>query len=284
MIRLAIESARGSMELPSFGTNGVVFAPGPAGLGIPPDLTEWEESPAGGGRLRSVRAGMRDATLPVTILGQSSDEVREFAEQLRRVTRAAAKPVFVVTLTNGERYKLPFIRVGGGEDGLPYEGATELDWALEVRCGAPYWVSERSRQIGPIRVESSEGLLPDLAELHVSHSNAFGEINILNTGDVESPVTWVITGPGGPVSVDVDGAGFTLTDPLDVGEVITVEYRNRTWSVTDQTGANRYALLGTAPKFPRLQPGTSRATISMTAATPESSVAGYYQVRRELIL
>lgn len=282
---MRIDSDAGSMPLKSFGVSGVIYAPDARGLGLPPDLTEWTSSPAGGGRLRSHRIGMREGAIPVTILGESSDEVRDYAQRLRAVTRASVHPELVATLTTGEVYRLPFYRTGGGEDGLPYEEVLELDWEIEIRCPSPYWVADQPRQIGPVGISAETvGLLPDLARLQVSGSTALGSIDIENRGDVPSPATWIIRGPGGPVAIDVAGRGFVIDTVLEEDETITISRTGSVWTVADETGANRYSALGPAPKFPAIPPGRSVAAISMDGAGPTASIAGYFRVRRELVL
>lgn len=282
-MKLSIESGAGAVDLPLFDTHGFVYQPDPKGLGLTQRLVEWAESPAGGGRVKSSRVGMRDAELPVVILGDSSDEVRAMQGQLGRVL--STSPVLVVALDDGGKYRLPFEWVGGGNDSLPFEGATELELSITIRCPDPYWVSDDPVQIGPIGLTGEPvGLLPDLAELQVMGSSAFGDVQVENPGDAEAPVTWMITGPGGPATVELGGRGFVLDTVLEAGESVTVRKGDLGWTVTDQTGASRYADLGPAPKFPSIPVGESTGSVLMTNAGAGSSVAGFFRVLRRVVV
>jgi hypothetical protein len=285
MISLSIISDRGEIDLPGDATHGFVFQPGPKGLGVPTDVFEWQESPVQGARVRSRRVAMREAQWPIVILGDDTDDVRGMQRQLANITSPAANPAMVARYASGEVFRLPFVVVGGLEDTVEYEGATDLELELLVRCPNPFWVSEAPQQVGPVQTAAEDvGLLPDLAELPVGSSSAFGDLTVENAGDVESPVSWVLRGPGGPISVELGGRGFVFEDALAAGETVTITRTPRGWSVTDETGANRYASLGPAPKFPSIPVGVSTGTVQMVDAASGAMVAGYFYVLKKTVI
>lgn len=285
MIALSIASDRGVIDLPGDATHGFVFQPGPKGLGAPTDVFEWQESPVQGARVRSHRVALREAQWPILILGDDTDDVRALHRQLASMTAPDANPVMLARYDTGEVFRLPFVVVGGLEDGVEYEGATDIEVKLLVRCPNPFWVSETPETVGPINASSVDvGLLPDLAELHVGSSSAFGSLSVENTGDVESPVSWVLRGPGGPITIELGGRGFVFEDALAAGETVTITRTSQGWSVTDGTGANRYASLGPAPKFPSIPVGVSTGTIEMVDADTGAMVAGYFYVLRKTVI
>ncbi|WP_425836937.1 hypothetical protein [Microbacterium sp. PA5] len=287
MIEFSIESTAGTIPLATRGGNTTpyVFEPGVTGLGLPPDLFEWQESPVAGGRVRSHRVGMRDAEWPIVILGASQDEINTLANELARIIDYEADPQLVARYTTGEVWRLGFYRVGGADNPVAGWGDSHLRWVLSVRCPDPYWVSDVPVTIGPIGAEPVPvGLLPDLAELHVGKSSTFGAVTVENPGDAPSPVSWRISGPGGPTSVLLGGVGFTFETPLIAGEIVTIERGPLGWTILDQLGANRYADLGPAPKFPFVPKGSTEAVIQMDDLASGAAVTGFFKVKRKLVM
>ena len=285
MITFAIESAAGRVDLHTLGRRGVMFQPGVTGLGLPPDLFDWRDHPAGGGSARFHRVGMRDADWPLVLIADTPAELLALTRLLAAVIDPAAAPRLTATYDTGERYSLGFLRVGGGEDPVARFGETHLRWVLSVRCPNPWWISDQPVQIGPFGPSGeSRGLLPKLSRLQVKRSAVLGNVRVTNPGDVASPVTWVISGPGGPTQIAVGGRAFTLDTVLVEGEVVTVARDDLGWTVTDQSGANRYADLGWAPKFSAIPVGRSSASIQMASAGGGASVTGFFRVMRKLVV
>jgi hypothetical protein len=67
------------------------------------------------------------------------------------------------------------------------------------------------------------------------------------------------------------------------GETITVDTRPGQIPVVDQTGADRYELLGPAPKLFPFPGGTSTVTIDVQNATADTLVRGFYWPRVEVM-
>lgn len=256
-----------------------------AGLGVAPVSPRFLEGAGNGGIYQGERVGMRPLDLGVIILGEDRLHVGELIRDIANLVRARKNkplPKLVATYNTGEVFELPFVYVSGLE--LDYTEAlpTMYRAQLSLMCPDPFWTARDAVTFTIQNNALVEGLLPDLAELHVMASSAIGTVPISNPGDVEADVTWRITGPGGPVTVQVDGIGFVYDSALAEEEVVIVDGRQKT--VLDQDNVSQYANLGTAPKFPTLPAGPSNVFISMTdAVSGVSSVTGFYKPRREVI-
>lgn len=285
-VEFSIESTAGSIALASEIDQAGDFRlmKGTRGLGLPVDVVRLEDSASGGGSYRGHRVAMRDAVLVVEINGRSRSDTETKLRRLARCIDASASPQLVARYLDGSVYRLGFYRVGGGEDTYGDYGERTVEWELDVQCPDPYWLADEPVPIKVSQDGQVTGLLPELAELHVMPSSASGTVTVENPGDVPAPMTWRITGPGGPARVNVNGRGFVFEEPIGADEVITVERTRTGWRVTDQTGASRYPDLGPAPKFPSAPVGPTVVIASLENADPgTSSITGFFRPRRKLV-
>lgn len=253
------------------------------GFGVPTAIPRFVDSAGEGGTDRGGRTGMRDVDLPVEVRARSRQgmetNLRRLAAAFRRSSKG--KPMLQAAYATGEVFQLPFVYLSGAESTYQGDGPFVHEWPLSLRCPKPYWV-KRDAETFIVRNDSAVvGLLPDLSQLKVMRSQAIGSVTVENPGDVASPLTWILTGPGGPVHADIDGVGWTFKALLEEGDVITID--GVTKRVTDQLGRNRYSDMGPAPKFFQLPEGKTRINIQMENATLASRVTGSYKPRRELI-
>lgn len=261
--------------------------PGARGFGIPPTQNEVVEGAGDGAIPRFARRGERDIDIPVTIAGENRTEVhaaqRRLAAALRWKGPPAPLPRLQYTLESGAVYELGVYYVTGAETQIGERGGDSFCmWLLTLRAPDPYWVALNERSFTVRAGAGGRGLLPQLSKLRVSSSQVLGSITVNNPGDEESPVRWVVTGPGGPFQATLSGVGFVLDCDLDEGEQRIIDEKADPM-VSDGDGENKYTELGTAPKLFSIPPGLSTVDVLLTSATSDSLVVGLYRPRLEVV-
>jgi hypothetical protein len=167
--------------------------------------------------------------------------------------------------------------------GTDTDGRTKCLWTLNLLCESPYWTSDKAISYAIRAANAGHGLLPLLSRLQLSSSQTIGTVIIENPGDVDAFPVWTLRGPGDAnfTATRNDGAQFVFTAPLASNEVITIDTLTKT--VTDQTGANRYIDLGTAPKLFSVPKGSSQISVVMTGTSSATLISMYFNPRQELI-
>lgn len=246
-----------------------------------PDLY-FVESAADGGRLRFARREMRELDIPILVSGADRGDVEQGLRQLSRMMhwKTGPLPRIIFRLDSGARYELEVHLVASSETddvALEHESAH----LLTFRAPDPYWSAMDAVEIPALVAASADPFLPYLSRLQVGASQVLGSVLVENPGDVSSPVVWVIKGPADSVSITrADGVGFGL-DAISVGETVTVDTRAKT--VRDQAGANRYGLLGPAPKLFHVPGGSTVIGVQAVGATSATRVSGYFYPRIEVV-
>lgn len=262
--------------------------PGARGFGVPPETLALLEGAGEGGTPRNVHVGPRDIDLPITIIGENRGDVLEKQRRLRKALRwrpgtSQPMPKLRFALYAGEIFEIGVTYAGGAETQIgPMGSDTHTTWLLTLRAPKPYWVSVD--QLVAFDLSSSgagRGLLPQLSRLQLSSSQVLGDVTVNNPGDVEAPLDWIITGPGGPLTATYGDDSFIIEAELEAGESRIID--GTLGTIVDEFGDNRYTDLGTAPKFFKLRDGISSINVTFTSATSESRVVGLYRPRRELV-
>lgn len=281
-VELSIErSGYESIPLPLRGDYPFLFQPGTAGTGAPPVVLRFAESAGEGASFQGSRTTKRPLDLEVLIQGNARKSTGELVRQLTVLVsteRNRPQPRLVARLAGGMTLELPFVYSSGLETNYGEALPVAYPAPLSLICPAPFWTARDAIPIGPIRAASiAPELLSDLAAIPLASSTAFGEVVFENPGDVETPVIWRVTGPGGPISVVIDGEGFTIDQVLEAGEVRFVDTAMKT--ITDAAGVDRYEDFGPVPRFPMIPRGTVTIEVSMDDATEASEVAGFIRPR-----
>jgi hypothetical protein len=250
-----------TIPLSTGGEGDFVLTSGVVGLGVPPVAPRFVDSAFDGGLFRGKRYAMRNIDLPILIRGTSRDDMEEKITLLATaVDDVKGVPLLRVRYTPGTDYKIPFVYVSG----LELSGAKSSKWHTEVvlslRCAQPFW----------------EAITTETFEWYSGSS-----VSVTNNGDVSTPLTWDITGPG-TFTFSLTGQSWTLND-VPSGTSIQVRASNNAFTVRDGSGANAYALLGPAPKFFDLPPGTSSIGVSVSGKTSATSVEGSFLERRKAL-
>jgi hypothetical protein len=281
MVSLFLQGTNGD-EIALDGNDDFVLQTGLRGLGLPTTDVRIVQSAADGGTWRGTRRGIRELDVPIAIIGTSPIDVEN---KLRRLANALSdrylEPVLRADYDTGESWSIPVHYASGAETSFGDDaGQYFCIWPMTWQAPDPYWTSNEA--IGfSVRSEAGLTFLPELQELHVASSQALGTINIENPGDVAAFPTWTIQGPCTAVEITLDGVGFTYDETLIAGDTIVISSRAAT--VVDETGANKYSFLGSAPKLFTIPPGTSSVSITATGADSNTVISGYFNPRREVI-
>jgi hypothetical protein len=255
---------------------------GVTGLGLPSVTAQWVEGAGDGATFRGSRALPRDIDLPVSILAKDRDHLKDLTSDLILALSRECTLRFVED--DGTSWYTKVHRVGGGQYvyGGDTVGARELQTVLTVRAGDPYWTSGSALQ-AKVSAKTIRGLLPRLVNLQVSTSQAIGKMNLENPGNADAYPTWYAHGPGDNFkAVSPVGEVLHWTGSLLVGESLAIDTKNA--SVVDNTGANRYAELASAPRLWRIPPGNHVAEVSFQNTTADSRVECTWRPRRWAVI
>ncbi|MGW5130886.1 phage distal tail protein [Streptomyces sp. NPDC004135] len=273
------------IDLDEIETKGVGFQvkAGMTGLGLPPVSVQWLEGAGDGATYRATRVQSRDIDLPIEILANDRVELQTQLSRLALVLAGGC--TLVLDEGNGVTWSTDVHRVGGGEYayGTDTIGEREFSTVLTLRAGDPYFTSseQQVRTVGGNTAASA--FLSGLVAMPVSPSQAIGEITLTNTGDASAYPVWEVTGPGDTfVATSPTGETLRWTGTLTAGQKLIVDTRKGT--VVDGTGANRYDLLDTAPRFWTVQPGTSTAVASLLNTTTASRITCSWYPRKWMVV
>lgn len=261
-----------------------VLATGVQGFGIPPTEVRIAESAANGGVWRNTKRGVRDIDLPIVTLGSNRQDVENKLRRLANVLQDTKGPTAIVaSFSDGTAYQLLAHYTGGG-DATYGEDANSFfaRWVISLQAPQPFWESVTPTNY-TLQLSAGRGLIRDtsLSKLRLSGQYGFGDVTLVNPGDVVAYPTWVINGPADSVSVSLAGVGFVYEDAIAADETITIDTFAGT--VRSQTGANKYASLAPAPKLFTLKPGTQTVTIAAPGATEATRISGNFKPRREVL-
>lgn len=273
------------IDLDEIETKGVGFQvkAGVTGLGLPPVSVQWLEGAGDGATYRATRVQARDIDLPIEILANDRAELQAQLSRLALVLAGGC--TLVLDEGNGVTWSTDVHRVGGGEYayGADTIGEREFSTVITLRAGDPYFTSSE-QQVRTVGGNSATGaFLSSLAAMNVAPSQAIGEITLINSGDASAYPVWEVTGPG-DTFVATSAAGETLrwNGTLTAGQKLIVDTRKGT--VVDGTGANRYDLLATAPRFWTVPPGTSTAVASLLNTTTASRITCSWYPRKWMVV
>jgi hypothetical protein len=254
------------------------------GLGIPPTSVRIDESASDGGVWRNSKRGIRAIDIPITILGTSRQDVEEKMRRLARLVQDTKGPTIIrANYASGEEWDLMAHYVGGSESQYGDDGGEKwINWVLSFQAPDPFWTRTISESYFLGTGATGRSLIPNLAEMRVSSSQAIGVLEIENSGDVPAYPRWQIAGPIDVLTVTAqDGREFVYDGPILLGETIFIDTINGT--VTDSSGANMYQNLGPSPKLFSIPAGVTSLTVSATGADEDSLISMFYQPRKEVV-
>jgi len=267
-----------------FDDESFVLNPGMSGFGIPNTSVRIAQSAGDGGVWRHSKRDIRELDIPVTIFGSDRNEVQEKLRRLAKITQDKTGPTqLIATYSDSKQLKLEMHYVAGGESkwGGDDSGVTWCRWVLSFRAPQPYWVSTSTESFSIRSGNTGRGLLPELSKLKVSSSSSLGIVIVSSSADVEAYPVWTITGPVTDFVASNGTQSFSIPGAIDSGQTIYVN--TQTGEVTDNSGANLYSRLGTAPKLFPIQPGTTTIEVTGLATDNNTRIVCDYALRYEVV-
>lgn len=282
---LEVESAGGALTLgPQSGVRAGLKV---RGLGMPGVSLQWFEGAGDGRSFRGGRTLSRVVDMPVKITGANRTQVLQRYSAFARIFVLENAPVTLTLELDGEGWRADVVRTGGGDYtmGENTDGSTWLSTVLTVEAGDPYWTRVNSEA----RVITPGGLgIPligpgqSLAQLRMSNTEGSGAVEFTNSGDVEAWPTWRVLPPfqafefqRGPLVLEWSQPATKTDGWIDVDSMAG--------TVKDETGANRYDGLASAPKFFSIPNGTSMASVLLTAASADTRVNVAWHPRKVVL-
>ncbi|GAB2329226.1 phage distal tail protein [Streptomyces variabilis] len=280
--QLRLETARDALDLNGVADTSFGFqaTAGLTGFGLPAVSAQWLEAAGDGARWRGQRVLSRDIDIPLDIVGRDRRHLRELVSRLARAM--ADEMTFVVVDDEKVRWSTAVYRTGGGDIDLA-ESQRDVQTVVTVRAADPYFTASTvaTQTIGGD--QGTTPLLSSLVAVPLAASQAIGEMTLENSGDAPAYPVWEVHGPGSILEVvSPTGEALRWNGRLAAGEKLIVDTRQGT--VTDQTGANRYADVGTAPRFWTIPAGTTTATVTLLDTTAASKVVCSWRPRKWMVI
>ncbi|MGW3323878.1 phage tail family protein [Streptomyces virginiae] len=285
MAKLLLENGRDTLnlnEVAEVGT-GVQARTGASGLGLPPVAARWLEGAGDGAKYRGRRVLARDIDIPLDIVGRDRNHFKRLTSRLAQML---AGPCTLRMLEDDDTdWHTEVVRTGGGDYlyGVDTTGNKDLQTVITFRAGDPYWTSSRASQATVGAVIGGSSFVSSFLSMPVASSQAIGSMTLENTGDALAYPVWTIVGPGDHfLAVSPTGERLKWDGELLAGQQLTIDTRNGT--VLDQSGANRYSELDTAPRFWSIEPGVSTAEASLLNVTAASKIVCTWRPRKWLVV
>lgn len=257
---------------------------GLTGVGIPPTEVRIDPSAAEGGIWRFTRKGVRVIDLPVFVSASSNIALESKLRRLSKVLQdRLGGTILRATYANGEQWDIVGHYAGGAETQFGSDAGSEwARWVITFQCPDPFWtrLSSESYYLGT--GATGRSIIPNLAELRISSSQAIGQLNVENSGDVGSYPIWEVRGPVDSFQmVSQLGETFSYSGQILTGNKVIVNTKEGT--VVDQTGANKYANLGASPRLFQIPAGNSQLSVTATGADANTLISMFYQPRKEVL-
>lgn len=247
------------------------------GRGLPPVVFEEDQVPGrAGSRVRAVRHGTRELTLPLRITAATRSQLWTTLRDLALAfdpTRGDGRVRFTTEVGDQRevvcRYRQGFELV----ERLGDTSAPLLQRApVTFRVFDTYWqaVADTSESFA---LDAGGAFFP-FFPLRLSSSEVYATGSINNVGDVETWPVWTITGPGAAIVLrnQTTGKSLTLDTTLGAGETVVIDTREGVKTVTSGDGTNLFTDLASTSSLWSLRRGVNAVQIEMSAATSSSLV------------
>lgn len=262
-----------------------VLTAGLSGMGIPSTTVRIDDSASDGGVWRFSKRGIREMDLPVVVFGTDRIAVESNLRRLSNLLHdKSGGTVLRATYSTGEVWELTEGHYVAGAETTKGEDANVAwsRWVMTMQFANPFWIRQQAESFSVGVPGTGRSLVPNLAELRVTGSQAIGEIDVENLGDVEAYPVWSFQGPADSVAVtSQSGLSFEYAAAIALGSTITVNTASGT--VVDESGVNQYANLAVAPKLFTLPAGNTAVTVEAVGADSNTLISLYYQPRKEVV-
>jgi phage-related protein len=271
-----------------FDEENFILEIGLRGFGIPVPIVRIDKSASDGGVFRFSKRDIRELDFPIMVIGSDRFDLEAKLRRLALILKGAV--TIRADFENERSYDLVAYYNGGAETIYGEDASsTFARWTITLQAPQPFWTSSIPKQFSVAASASgARGLLAaatgtkTLSRLLVKTSQALGNVNVENEGDVAAPVVWQIKGPSDNVTITLNGVGFSYTETLTSSDTITIDTEAGT--VKNQSGVNKYAFLSSSPKLFSIPSGISTISITATGTdTSNSKISGFYNPRFEVI-
>lgn len=256
---------------------------GMSGRFMPPITFVEEEVPfQSGTRLRNVKVGAREVDLPIYVEGDNEIELKNKLRYLMKIMNP---------LKGDGKFKVISADKSQRELSCRYSGGLEISEKKSDKIGNiqavilvfrsfdPYWYDSNTI-VQTFEKDESPGLFFPILPLRVASSTVFADIQVDNTGDVESWPEWIINGPGENIVLKnmSTGESMQLDVSLESGESLIIDTKPFVKTVKKGT-ENFFYTLSDESSLWSVQAGINSIQIEMSNATNESSIQLSYRPR-----
>jgi Phage tail protein len=265
--------------------NGVGLLPGALGLELAPRTLKTRARIVGDG-VDVVRpiVGMRELTFPLYVEGTSHADYLVKRRRLQAILASRSGLRVTHVEDDGETMWAQGHYVGGmeGDGGRSAGGATWQLYAPVLRCGDPYWHMPEVNE--PFVADGGTSWFP-FPPLQLRGSLLQERRTVDNPGDVDSWPLWTVTGPGNGFAIIHHGSGQTIEYDATVpaGQVVKIDTRPGSRSVTDAAGTNLMPNITTDPEFFPLLGGANDLELVMPGTGDASDVTLTWTPLRESV-
>lgn len=262
---------------------GVGLMPGALGLELAPRTLKTRARIVGDGVdvVRPV-VGMRELTFPLFVEG--TDRADYLSKRRRLQAQLASRSGVRVTHVedDGETMWAQGFYVGGMEGDGRHGWVSWALYAPVLRCGDPYW--HMPQQSTPFALARGGPWFP-FPPLQLASSALSVRRALANPGDVDSWPLWTITGPGVGFTITHYGTGRSINyaAPVLAGQVVQIDTRPGSRSVTDAAGTNLMANVTTDPELFPLVGGANDLEAVMGSVGDDSAITLTWTPLRESV-
>jgi phage-related protein len=244
-------------------TYDYILNTGVAGLAIPPVNVRVDEAIGDGGYYVSSRRLPRDIDLPITILGDSREDVEtKFIALAKLLSDRSGATRIMATYPDTSEWYIDGYYISGGN--VTYGTSASKYFAkLEIafRCPNPYWTKNVVIQY----------VFPTI-----------GSKSIVNSGDINSYPVWTLTGPMANITfTSPTGETWTYLSSIAAGAIVIVDTDSKT--VKDPAGVSKYSGLGNTPNLFALPAGTNSVNITGGTFGAGASIEVTFSPRKEVV-
>lgn len=286
-IQYTIENGDTVISVRNTTAAGFLKLEGRTGFGVAPTSLMLTEGSIEGSRWRRTRRGARAIDLPLGVFGTDRADVEAKLRLLiKTLSDRNSVARLVATYPDGARIYTS-VHYSGGLDpqygpGNDTRGQEYCRIVLTLVAPKPYWTEETAVQYSMATASGISGtLIPDMAEMRLTSSQAMGILTMENDGDVDAYPVWVIKGPATKVTIALGPFSIVYDAAISASETVTIDAVAKT--VTSDLTGNVYANLDIAPKFFPIPPGTSDVSVVVLGSTTATQVSAYFNPRRELV-
>jgi tail protein len=272
-------------ELTSFAqeASGIFVPPGITGLDLPTFTQYTDTSPVLDGEIsRGFRTDARALAIPVLMYGADRATFKAMRAALFADfnPRAGAPGLLTVTETDGSSREIEAFYVGGLQGVLDDRAQTQtwMKAVIELRCPSPYFLGDE--KTASFTLPEDGDWLP-IFPLVVTSGTVLGELEVINTGEVDAQPVFTITGPCTAINLHntTTGESIEIDYTVDAGEVVVIDTRAGMKSILLDGTTNLYPALDLDSVLWPLVPGLNELDFDLPGATEDTSLTFAYRER-----